>query len=107
QPQGLIEWNLPLTLQLRGVYYQRYVGDGLLTLLEVNTQLSSDQTIRNHIRKTLLEEGSGGTQLVIDQSKTHRESFEIAGEEIPFTFELAREGNEVFHLVEGVFPGKN
>ncbi|WP_437226370.1 hypothetical protein SH661x_004549 [Planctomicrobium sp. SH661] len=107
QPHGLIDWNLAFVMHLRGVYYERYVGDGVLTLLEVNTQLSHDETIRNHIRKTLLEEGAGGTELIVDHSQTHREIFTISGQQIPFTFEVARDGAEIFHLVEGVFPGKN
>lgn len=107
QPHGLIDWNLAFVMHLRGVYYQRYVGDGVLTLLEVNTRLSHDETIRNHIRKTLLEEGPGGTELVVDHSQTYREIFEVAGQQVPFTFEIARNGNEVHHLVEGVVAGKN
>jgi len=107
QAHGLIDWNLAFVMHLRGVYYQRYVGDGVLTLLEINTRLSHDDTIRRHIRKTLLEEGSGGTELIVDHSQTHRENFVIAGVQVPFTFEVARNGNEVFHLVEGVFDGKN
>lgn len=105
QPHGLIEWNLAFVVQLRGVYYQRYVGDGVITLLEVNTQLPQDDTIRNHIRKTLLEEGPGGTELRIDPSQSHREIFEIEGRPVPFRFDVARSQNDVYHLVEGVFDG--
>lgn len=107
QPHGLIEWNLAFVMQLRGVYYQRYVGDGVLTLLEVSTRLAQDESISNHIRKTLLEEGAGGTELVVDHSQTYREAIEIAGQPVTFTFEVARDANEVYHLVEGVFAGKN
>lgn len=107
QAQGLIDWNLAFLMHLRGVYYQRYVGDGVLTLLEINTRLSHDESIRQHIRKTLLKEGPGGTELVIDRSQTHRELFEIAGQQVPFTFEVARDGSDLTHLVEGVFDGKS
>lgn len=107
QAHGLIDWNLAFMMHLRGVYYERYVGDGVLTLLEINTRLSHDESIRQHIRKTLLEEGPGGTELVIDRSRTHRELFEIAGQQVPFTFEVARNGNDVSHLVEGAFDGKS
>jgi len=107
QPRGLIDWNLAFAMHLRGVYYQRYVGDGVLTLLEINTRLSHDETIRNHIRKTLLEEASGGTELVIDHSQTHREVMDVIGQQVPFTFEVARHGNNMYHLAEGVFTGKS
>ncbi|WP_437186596.1 hypothetical protein SH668x_003752 [Planctomicrobium sp. SH668] len=106
QPQGAIEWNLAFLVRLRGAYYQRYVGDGVLTLLEVSTRFSTDETIRRHIRKTMLEEASGGTELIVDPQQTHQEIFKVGNQQVIFTFEVAKENSQVFHLVEGVVTGK-
>ncbi|SFH59216.1 hypothetical protein [Planctomicrobium piriforme] len=107
QPKGTIEWNLGFLMRLRGAYYERLVGDGVLTLLEVNTRLANDDSVRRHVVDTLLEEGSSGTSLVIEKAKTRKETFEIAGEPVVFTIELARDPRtgSTFHLVEGVFNG--
>ena len=66
QPVGTIQWNVAFLLRLRGAYYERYLGDGKLTLVEVNSGLANDADLRRHIRETLLAEGAGGTTLVID-----------------------------------------
>jgi hypothetical protein len=109
QPRGTIEWDVAFLLKLRGVYYERYVGDGTLTLVEVRGRFTSEESIHRHIRQTLLEEGAGGSELTIDRSKTQREIVKISGQEIPFTFDIARDPrtNEVFHLVEGSFEGRH
>jgi hypothetical protein len=108
QPRGTIEWDVTFLLKLRGVYYERYVGDGTLTLLEVRGRFTSEESVHRHIRQTLLEEGAGGSELVIDRSRTQRETVNISGQDVPFTFDVARDPrtNETFHLVEGSFEGK-
>ncbi|WP_437192834.1 hypothetical protein [Planctomicrobium sp. SH527] len=108
-PRGTIEWNIAFVMRLRGVYYERLVGDGVLSLVEVNSRLPNDDSVRQHIRETLLEEGSSGTMLVIDKQKTRKQVFELAGESVTFTFDIARDvrTNELFHLVEGVFQGNS
>lgn len=108
-PRGTIEWNIAFVMRLRGVYYERLVGDGVLSLVEVNSRLPNDDSVRQHIRETLLEEGSSGTMLVIDKQRTRKQVFELAGESVTFTFDIARDvrTNELFHLVEGVFQGNS
>jgi hypothetical protein len=109
QPRGTIEWNLGFVVHLRGVYYERLFGDGVLTLLEVDSLLANDDKIRQHIRDTLLEEGTTGTHLVIDKKLTRKEVFDIGGKPVTFTIDTARDNRttEVYQLLEGVFPGKS
>lgn len=108
-PRGTIEWNVAFVLSLRGVYFERFVGDGTLVLLEVKGDMTQEDHLRRHIRRTLLEEGSGGSQLVVDKTKTFAENFEIRGQSVPFTFEIARnpQTNRTYHIVDGVFEGKS
>ncbi len=108
-PKGTIEWNVAFTLSVQGVYYERFVGDGLLTLIEVNSRFRADEDVRRHIRQTLMEKGGGGTPLIIDDAETKRLEYIIRGEAIPFTFEIGRDppSGRTFHIVEGVFDGKN
>ncbi len=108
QPHGTITWNVAFAMNLRGVYYERFIGDGVLALVEVTSRFRNDEDVRRHMRQTLLEKGGGGVSLVIDAAQTRKHTFIIRGEEIPFTFEIGRDpptGN-IFHLVEGVFEGK-
>lgn len=108
QPAGTIEWNVAFTMSVRGVYFDRYAGDGVLTIVEVDSRFRSDNDVRRHIRRTLMEKGSGGTQLVVDDSETRRVEVLIRGQAVPFTIEIGRDpiANKAYHLVEGVFEGK-
>ncbi|HWL09682.1 MAG TPA: hypothetical protein VNQ76_14825 [Planctomicrobium sp.] len=108
-PKGTVEWNVGFVMRLRGVYYERLVGDGVLSLLEVNTRLANDDTVRRHIRETLLEESSRGTTLVVDPAKNQKETLVINGEPVMFNLDIARDPrtNEAFRLVEGVFQGNS
>lgn len=108
QPQGTVEWNLAFLMDVRGVYYERFVGDGILTIVEVTSRIGMDDDVRRHIRQTLLEKGGGGAPLVINDAETERRRFEIRGEEVPFTFEIGRDppSGRTFRIVEGVFDGK-
>ena len=109
QPQGTIEWNVAYAMSIRGAYYERFAGDGLLTIVEVNSRLRSEEDVRRHIRETLIRKGGGGTPLIIDDSETKKVEVEIRGGFVPFTFEIGRNPtlSENFHIVEGVFEGKS
>lgn len=109
QPKGTIEMNAAYMLSLRGAYYERFVGDGLLTLIEVNSRFQAEEDIRNHIRQTLMEKGGGGTPLVVDPSDAKTVQIAINGQQVPFKFEIGRDppSGRTFHVVEGVFPGNN
>ncbi len=108
-PRGTIEWNVAFLMRLRGVYYERLVGDGVLSLLEVNTRLANDDSVRRHIRETLLEESSRGITLVVDPTKHQKETLIINGEPVMFSLDTAHDPrtNESFRLVEGVFQGNS
>ncbi|MCA8998848.1 MAG: hypothetical protein KDA80_17750 [Planctomycetaceae bacterium] len=109
QPKGTIEWNIAYTMSLRGSYYERFIGDGLISLVEVNSRLGTHEDVRRHIRQTLLSKGGGGTPLVVNDSETTVRMFKVRGKEIPFTFEVGQdpaEPSRKFRLVEGVFDGK-
>ncbi len=108
-PRGTIQWNIAFLMRLRGVYYERLVGDGVLTLLEVNTKLANDDNIRRHIRDTLLQESTSGTTLVIDPSRSRKETIQVAGEPVMFDLDVAQDPrtSESFHLFEGVIQGKS
>lgn len=107
QPRGVIDWNLAFFVRLSGVYYERLPGDGVLSLVEVHSRLAHDADVRRHIRNTLLQEGAGGMPLVVDEKETTRRTYEIQGELVTFSFEIARDPatQRTFHVVEGVFPG--
>lgn len=107
-PKGTIEWNLAFAMSVRGAYYERFVGDGLLTLVEVNSRFTADADVRRHIRQTLHEKGGGRTPLVMDDASLRRIEIEILGEPVPFNFEIGRDplSGRTFHLVEGVFRGR-
>ena len=109
QPAGTIEWNVAFTMNVRGVYYERFIGDGLLMIVEVSSPFREDQDVQRHIRDTLLEKGSGGTPLLVDDAETKRMLFPVGGDDIPFTFEIGRDppSGRVFRMVEGVFAGKS
>ena len=108
QPKGTIEWNVFYMMTIRGAYYERYAGDGLLTLVEVNSRLQSEEDVRSHIRETLIRKGGGGTPLVIDEAETKEVEVEIGGGFVPFKFQVGRDPPtaQTFHIVEGVFAGK-
>jgi hypothetical protein len=108
-PRGTIEWNLAFAIGLRGAYYERFVGDGQLTVVEVTSRMATDDDVRRHIRRTLLEKGGGGAPLVVDPSDSRTMVFEISGQETPFTFDIGRDppSGRVFHLAEGVVNGKS
>lgn len=108
QPKGTIEWNIAFAMSVRGAYYERFVGDGLLTLIEVDSRFRSDDDVRRHIRQTLMDKGGGGTPLIVDDSQTKRIEVVIHDEYVPFTFEIGRDppSGRTFRIVEGVFEGK-
>lgn len=108
-PRGTIEWNLAFAISLRGVYYERFVGDGQLTIVEVTSRMATDDDVRRHIRRTLLEKGGGGAPLLVDPADSQMKMFEINGQEVPFTFDVGRDppSGRVFHLAEGVVNGKS
>jgi len=107
QPHGTIEWNVAFMLDVRGVYFERFIGDGTLTIVEVNSRFHGDDDVRRHIRQTLLEKGGGGAPLVIDDSETQRVEFPIRGMQVPFTIEIGRDPptGTAFYILEGAFPG--
>ena len=107
QPRGTIIWRIGFLLTIRGVYYERFTGDGLMTLVEVNSRFRTDQDVQRHIRTTLMEKGGGGTPLVIDHSRTEEKVFVIRGQEIRFRFNVGKDptSGRIYHLAEGVFPG--
>ncbi|MDB4743612.1 hypothetical protein OAF98_03930 [Planctomicrobium sp.] len=109
QPKGTIEMNVAYTMSLRGAYYERFVGDGLLTLIEVNSRFQADEDVREHIRETLMEKGGGGTPLIVDPSDAKTVQVDINGQLVPFEIEIGRDppSGRTFYIVEGVFKGKN
>lgn len=108
-PKGTIEWNVAFLLQVRGIYYERFAGDGLLTLIEVNSRFRTEEDVRRHIRQTLEEKGGGGAALKIDETLTKRIAKTVRGEQIEFTFRIGKAPStgRTYHLVEGVFDGNN
>ncbi|MCA9081412.1 MAG: hypothetical protein KDA58_12685 [Planctomycetaceae bacterium] len=108
QPRGAITWNVAFTMRLRGAYYELFAGDGLLSILEVQSRFRAEADVRNHIHTTLLEKGGGGALLVIDDTATTRQNFTIHGQEVPFTFQIGKDParGRLYHLVEGVFEGR-
>lgn len=108
QPKGTIEMNVAYIMSVRGAYYERFVGDGLLTLIEVSSRFQAEGDIREHFRQTLIEKGGGGTPLVIDEADSRRIGIEINGELVSFQFDIGRDppSGRTFHIVEGVFAGK-
>jgi len=110
QPFGTIEWNVAYALRLRGVYFERFVGDGVIALVEANSRFGNHEDVRRHIRQTMLKKGGGGTPLVINDNDTTVRMFKIRGKDVPFLFEIGHDPaqpNSKFHLVEGVFDGKH
>lgn len=109
QPEGTIEWNVLYLMRIRGAYYERFAGDGLLTFVEVNSRLESEADVRAHIHDTLIRKGGGGTPLVIDESETKTIEVEINGMFVPFTIQIGRDPPtaQTFHIIEGVFEGKH
>ncbi|TWT58705.1 hypothetical protein KOR42_20910 [Thalassoglobus neptunius] len=107
-PQGTIEWNVAYLMSIRGSYFERFAGDGLLTVVEVDSRFRSEEDVRQHIRDTLLRKGGGGTPLVINDSESRIVEVAIGEELVPFKFEIGRDPptGRVFHIVEGVFQGK-
>lgn len=108
QPKGTVEWNFAFLMNVRGVYFERFIGDGVLTILEVSNRVGTVEDVRRHIRQTLLEKGGGGAPLIVNDAETERREFAIRGEQIPFTFEIGRDPptGRTFRIVEGVFDGK-
>lgn len=104
QPHGTIEWSIGPLAKIRGAYYERIVGDGVLTLLQVDSQLAGSGEVQRHIRQTLLEEGGGGAPLVIDPTAQRRETFTLSDQTATFIFDIAQDppSHREFHLVEGV-----
>jgi hypothetical protein len=110
QPKGTIVWNVAYTMRIRGAYYELFAGDGVLTILEVQSRFRAEEDIRRHIRQTLLEKGGGGAELVIDDQKTVQKLFTVRGQEVPFLFQIGEDRtrrDHRYHLVEGVFEGQN
>lgn len=109
RPKGTIEMNVLYALRVRGVYYERIVGDGILTLIEVNSRFQADEDVRLHIRQTLMEKGGGGTPLIMDEAAAKSVQVDINGKPVTFSFEVGSEpppSHRMYHIVEGVFTGK-
>ncbi|WP_437202549.1 hypothetical protein [Planctomicrobium sp. SH664] len=109
QPRGTVEWNMGYVLRLKGVYYESHDGKWLFTAVEVNSRLASDSAVRRHIRETLLQEGAGGTPLIVDNTRTRQESYRINGAPVDFNFETAEDPStkRIYHLVQGVLNSKS
>jgi hypothetical protein len=108
-PKGSIVWNVAFLLTTRGVYYERFAGDGLLMILEVNSRFRSEEDVRRHIRQTLEAKGGGGASLKIDETLTKRIPVTIRGQPVQFSFRMGKspQTQRTFHLVEGIFEGKS
>lgn len=109
QPKGTIQWNVAFTMRVQGAYYELYAGDGVLTIIEVQSRFRAEHDVRQHIRQTLLEKGGGGEELFIDNSLTVQREFTIRGQKVPFLFQIGEDRtrrNHRYHIVEGVFDGK-
>ncbi|MEZ5943398.1 MAG: hypothetical protein R3C18_18540 [Planctomycetaceae bacterium] len=109
-PKGTITWNVAFTMWVRGAYYELLAGDGVLSIVEVRSRFRAEEDVRQHIRKTLLEKGGGGSELVIDDSLTTQKLYDIRGQEVPFLFQIGEDRtrrDHRYHIIEGVFDGKN
>ena len=108
QPRGSITWNVAFTMRVRGAYFELFAGDGLLSIVEVQSRFRAEADVRRHIHQTLLEKGGGGAVLVIDDSATTRKDFTIRGQQVPFTFQIGKDPTRgrLYHIVEGVFDGR-
>ncbi|QDU38807.1 hypothetical protein Mal4_31370 [Maioricimonas rarisocia] len=106
QPAGIIDWNLAFVMQMRGAYYEIPPDDGLLMLIAVRGPLVRQESIRDHVDRTLRETGGGATPLVTDESAT-RQISTAAGSEVPFEFEKATDPDTgaAYRIVEGVVTG--
>lgn len=109
QPKGTIVWNVAFLLKVRGAYYERFAGDGLLMLVEVTSRFRTEEDVRRHIRQTLEEKGGGGAPLIVDDSLTKRHQVVIRGEPVEFVFKIGKSAHtgRKYHLVEGVFEGNS
>lgn len=106
EPAGIIDWNLAFVMQMRGAYYEIPPDEGLLMLIAVQGPLFRQETLRQHIDRTLRETGGGSTPLVTDET-TVREITTALGDPVPFEFEKAvdPDTNAIYRMVEGVVTG--
>jgi len=103
EPQGTIEWNVWLLLDMRGAYFAHTVEDGELSLLEVDSRFIEQPDFRQHIIHSLHQHGAGsGFDLNVKQTET--KTFDVNGEQVPFEFLTAedRSTGEGRRLVDGV-----
>ncbi len=108
--KGVITWNVLFTMHVRGAYYELFAGDGVLSILEVQSRFRAEEDVRQHIHQTLLEKGGGGTELVIDNTLTIQKNYDVQGKSVPFLFQIGEDRtrrDHRYHIVEGAFAGKH
>lgn len=103
--KGTIEWNLAFLFRIRGAYFQRKGGDGVLAIVEVQEGMTRSEDVQRHIRQTLLTDGVGDSPINVDPTQTRSVKVQLGDQEATFKFETASDPPRVFHLVEGVVQG--
>lgn len=103
EPQGTIDWNVWLLLNMRGAYYAHTVDEGELSLLEVDSRLIGQSDFRQHIINSLHQHGAG-SGLELDIRKTEAKTFSVNGSPVIFNFITAedRTSGDGRRLVDGV-----
>jgi len=107
EPRGSVTWDFFYAAMMRGSYYELTGDDGILMLIEVNSDLMEKEDVHEHVIETLRREGGGGAPLVIEQSQTESKLFDVRGRKVPFRFQVGEDPNihRKYHLVEGVVDG--
>lgn len=106
EPRGTIVWTIWPLMTMKGVYYEHTFGEGELTLLQIDSAYMSQQGFREHVTRSLQEQGAGsGFELAVQE--TVDRSIDVYGRPVTFRFTKAedRTSGDGRRLVEGVVEG--
>ena len=105
-PEGAIQWDLWMLVNMQGAYYTLTTGDGELSFLQVDSRFIDNIDFRDHIIRSLREHGAGGGfDLAVKATETR--TYEVGGESVDFTFLKAqdRTTGRDRRLVDGIVSG--
>ncbi len=106
EPRGTITWRIWPLMTMRGAYFEHSLGDGELTLLQVNSAYMSQQGFREHIIKSLQEQGAGsGFDLAVSESSSR--TIDVYGRPVTFHFTAGedRTTGAQRRLLDGIVEG--
>ncbi len=108
-PRGTLQWEFFYLAVMRGAYYELTGEEGVLLFLQVDSQLMSEEDLREHVEQVLREEGGGGPPLTIDPSETEEWQYNIRGRNVVFTVRKGQSkiDQSEHRLVEGVVDGNS